>query len=777
MPLRGVGHSRLVGDEEPYFKSLAELDAWFAQPHAKLSGVLGYQSRPLTEGQSGSRGKLLVCHDYKGGYTESPAGLCYTFNFWSLCDTFVYFSHHRITVPPSGWTNAAHKQGTKMLGTLIFEGGAEADCLQLIVGCAQRTNLGPTTLTGNIPLSKHYAALLAELAYQRGFDGYLLNFECPLKQGGFEEARALTAWITLLRAELQTKVGPHAQAVWYDSVIIDGRLRWQDRLNNYNLPFFLASDAFFTNYTWPPNYPLLTAQYFMSLDPALVNGSSPDTNSLFSAKSLQSIFTGVDVWGRNQYGGGGFNSYRAIHHIDPKSLGLSVAFFGQAWTWESEQDKPGWNWDQWWDYERKLWIGPPNAGDVVPVPDPPKKRPGIPDIDEGPFMPMTAFFEDLPPPDPARFTFYTSFSPGVGHSWFVDGTKVLETEKGWTDVDKQCSIGNLVWPRPNPVWEGDEREEAVPTASSRLDMTDGFNGGNTLKLSFTCAGSTAEDAFFRSIWLPVQSLNVTVQRSYEVCLVYKTTAGDGIDLDFGVSVKALSNESNHTSDVVVEQAIVSELSEGWSQQNLKFTTSSPLGSAQVAAGLVIGFAAEDPSLPCNFSISLGQLAIYPSPPPPPVSVGTPAILWAKFEHSSNRTVPLSVVEGVLTWDTSSSFPRFSSIRTTSPEDPNPAWILEDNPTYRFPTFTYFNIYVLPFTPDTHTMNPTTAVFIGTTGLDGRANRFYVEPQCLPASVEGCSATRFYVQGVTSSGEVLGWDRCAYVDYVKLALGMTVSGVV
>ncbi len=35
----------------------------------------------------------------------------------------------------------------------------------------------------------------------------------------------------------------------YDSVIFNGQLRWQDRLNSYNLPFFLPSTGFFTNYT------------------------------------------------------------------------------------------------------------------------------------------------------------------------------------------------------------------------------------------------------------------------------------------------------------------------------------------------------------------------------------------------------------------------------------------------------------------------------------------------------------------------------------------------
>lgn len=60
MPLRGKGHSNLVRDEAPYFKSLAEFDTWFAQPHDNLSGVLPYQPRPYVDGRSDSRGKLLV---------------------------------------------------------------------------------------------------------------------------------------------------------------------------------------------------------------------------------------------------------------------------------------------------------------------------------------------------------------------------------------------------------------------------------------------------------------------------------------------------------------------------------------------------------------------------------------------------------------------------------------------------------------------------------------------------------------------------------------------
>jgi len=136
------------------------------------------------------------------------------------------------------------------------------------VGQLPKSKTGPALPSSTtLPLSPHYARVLADLAQQRGFDGYLLNFECPL-QGGFEQTRALAGWITILQSELKVKVGPHAQAIWYclyfskegkhvltaglcryDSVIFTGHLRWQDRLNSLNLPFFLSSTALFTNYT------------------------------------------------------------------------------------------------------------------------------------------------------------------------------------------------------------------------------------------------------------------------------------------------------------------------------------------------------------------------------------------------------------------------------------------------------------------------------------------------------------------------------------------------
>jgi mannosyl-glycoprotein endo-beta-N-acetylglucosaminidase len=99
----------------------------------------------------------------------------------------------------------------------------------------------------SVPVSSYYAEVFADLAKERGFDGWLLNVEVGL-QGGAEQARALAAWVTLLQQEMFKRVGPHSQVIWYDSVTVRGDLWWQDRLNALNLPFFLNSGGIFTNY-------------------------------------------------------------------------------------------------------------------------------------------------------------------------------------------------------------------------------------------------------------------------------------------------------------------------------------------------------------------------------------------------------------------------------------------------------------------------------------------------------------------------------------------------
>ncbi|TFK35083.1 glycoside hydrolase family 85 protein [Crucibulum laeve] len=756
MPI--LGSTNPPETSKPYFKSLKELDGW-KPSGSKSDGILEYVPQAASSFTTG-RGKLLVCHDYKGGYTESPFALTYTFNFWSSCDVFVYFSHHRVTIPPPGWITAAHRQGVKMLGTLIFEGGGEEDCLRLLVGKMPSSKTGHVeqpTESFSLPLSPHYARVLAELARERGFDGYLLNFECPL-QGKTEQTRALAAWITLLQAEILDKVGPHGETIWYDSVIVTGRLAWQDRLNSLNLPFFLSSSGLFSNYTWRPDYPTLTAQYFLSLD-SVLTGDAPEHQHHVSRKTLQDIYMGVDVWGRGSHGGGGLGCYKAITHIAPESLGLSVALFGQAWTWESEQDKEGWNWDKWWEYESKLWVGPVKG--EVEVPEAPR-RPNEPECLHGPFLPINSFFTRHSPPDPYDLPFHTTFSPGVGRAWFVQGVKAFESKNGWTDVDKQTSVGDLVWPRPILSWE-DDREDELPEASSHLIMDDAWNGGSCLQLTLTDKGSEAELAAYRCIWIPVQSLTITPGRPYQATTIYKVKAPqDGIDLEVGLAVKSLSADGKAEAiDVTVN--VEEDLTTDWRKLSIEFNAPFEHGTT-AAIGLIVAIVSEDPSKPLEVSFLLGQLNVFPTVPENVRSEHDALLLWADFQRDSTTSSSTSL-SGTLLWEVAASLPHLSTLRIISAEDPISAWHLQPSSGTWFPSFVYFNIYAQPYTDEYTVGKADDAVWIGTSGLNAGRNTFAMVQENLPSSyaLGSIKKVRLYIQGLSDRGDILKWNRCVYVD--------------
>lgn len=73
---------------------------------------------------------------------------------------------------------------------------------------------GPVSTVEYAPPSMFYIDCLVSLAVERGFDGYLLNIECPLPEGE-ADVRLLVRWISLFRSKLIQAIGPHAQLIWY----------------------------------------------------------------------------------------------------------------------------------------------------------------------------------------------------------------------------------------------------------------------------------------------------------------------------------------------------------------------------------------------------------------------------------------------------------------------------------------------------------------------------------------------------------------------------------
>ncbi|CAM9647193.1 unnamed protein product [Ascophyllum nodosum] len=265
------------------------------------------------------RSRLLVCHDLAGGYGEDRwvegggYDRAYRMYDWGIIDIFVYFSHNLVTIPPAGWTDVAHRHGTRVLGTFITEWG---EGLNL---CAK--------LLQSEEVAERAATKLAQIAVDHGFDGWLVNIEnkiVPVENVGrmvyFVEC--LTAKMRAAKAEqgIPLHLGKSsATVIWYDSVTTDGNLKWQNRLNSKNRVFFDACDGIFTNYHWARNYPTDCA--------------------LEAAGRRLDVYMGIDVFGRGTWGGGGFHVDSALRVI--QNAGVSAALFAPAWTLQNKTSGGG----------------------------------------------------------------------------------------------------------------------------------------------------------------------------------------------------------------------------------------------------------------------------------------------------------------------------------------------------------------------------------------------------------------------------------------------------
>ncbi|CAI2373047.1 unnamed protein product [Moneuplotes crassus] len=269
------------------------------------------------EAVTGKR-KVLVCHDIPKGINEDD--ICfnnfnrskgYRFEHWENIDTFVYFSHNRLTVPPAAWITQAHKHGVKILGTLIFEwDDGKRGCKEMLDGVLTYQGKVIDEDLGAL----FYAEKLCEIAKFFKFDGYLMNFESDIPQEYVEKA---LQFLEYLKMRLKDEVGSHSELCWYDSVITtDGKVRWQSALRECNKAFFDVCDTFFTDYHWRPNY----------LDESL----------LLAGDRSYDIYYGNDIYGRGTYGGGIFNTHVALNEICKRPL--SIALFATAYFYENNYE-------------------------------------------------------------------------------------------------------------------------------------------------------------------------------------------------------------------------------------------------------------------------------------------------------------------------------------------------------------------------------------------------------------------------------------------------------
>ncbi|KAM3847089.1 cytosolic endo-beta-N-acetylglucosaminidase isoform 2-T3 [Vipera latastei] len=248
--------------------------------------------RGLEEDQTSTKGRFRPGLRFiQGAKVRDP----YLFYHWCYVDIFVYFSHHLVTIPPVVWTNAAHRNGVLMLGTFITEWIEGEKICQSFLASEEEAYLA-------------VAKQLAAIAEFYRFDGWLINIENSLHVAA---AQKMPHFLQQLTAEVHRLV-PGGQVLWYDSVLKNGELKWQNELNEQNKVYFDVCDGFFTNYNWKEEHLLRTRE---------------------AASSRQTeVYVGVDVFGRGDVVSSGFDTKKSLQMI--REQGLSVALFAPGWVYE-----------------------------------------------------------------------------------------------------------------------------------------------------------------------------------------------------------------------------------------------------------------------------------------------------------------------------------------------------------------------------------------------------------------------------------------------------------
>lgn len=359
-----------------------------------------------------------------------------TFTYWQYIDTLVYWggsSGEGLIVPPSpDVTNAAHRNGVPVLGTVFFPMYAHGGKMEWLNDFLKKDE------NGKFPI----VPKLIEAAELYGFDGWFFNQET---EGSEEEPLTkehADLMIELIRAFKEQSDGK-LSIMWYDSMTKDGVMDWQNALTDNNASFLMneakktIADEMFLNFWWTDEEYAGQELLKASKEKAEVLGIDP-----------YSIYAGVDVQQDGIYTPIRWDLFEAGVGKTFTSLGL----YCPSWTFFSSKMMD--------DFERNenaLWVN--SKGD----PSVQQEVKGTLWRGISTYAIEKTAIKEIP--------FITNFSTGNGYSFFIDGEKVSEGD--WNNR----SMTDIL-----PTYRYIIENKGDNTLSAGLNFADAFYGGNSIKL-------------------------------------------------------------------------------------------------------------------------------------------------------------------------------------------------------------------------------------------------------------------------------------------------------
>ncbi len=471
----------------PYVLSIDELKAWTPDgPTADNALIATQELLPRFE-NTDTQFNPALSNDMEIAYLPDGMGNfanyseeqnqfnLYNFTNWSYIDKLVWFGgtwEENIQLPSAPWVNTAHKNGVKVYANVFFAPNAFGGSTAILQNFLEQDGDGDFVV---IPI-------MVEIMEHYNFDGWFINEEtnttADVGQLMYEFLRDLTTAVEAVGKDV----------MWYDAMLLNGTVDWQDRLNTNNSPFVQndedgnpgngfeqrVSSNIFINFFWGGTpFPL---------------DSRDRANEI--GRSEFEVFTGVDLWpGRNQpaFETGG-NAWMGWLHENPETPVTSLGLFASNCVFNNSQysefNTDPTDYVNFYSQERHMFAGAdrnPSTEDIS----------GFKGYTN--WIPAASTISELP--------FETNFNTGHGLKKFEEGTETSNSP--WHNMNDQDIL---------PTWQFAFSEGAFFNASWDFDIA--YNGGSSLKIDGDPVSPTLDD-------LLLYKTNLTLTPDSKIDIVYR----------------------------------------------------------------------------------------------------------------------------------------------------------------------------------------------------------------------------------------------------------------
>lgn len=343
----------------------------------------------------------------------------YAFGYWQYVDTLVFWggsaAEGLILAPNATVIDAAHRNGVKVYGTVFFPPAVYGGRLQWVRDFLQKDG-------SRFPV----ADKLAEVAKFYGFEGWFINQET---EGGDPQLAAdMRDFMKYARAK-----DPSVEYMWYDSMVEDGRIAWQNALNSSNDAYLNDPDpvahSMFLNFWWSA---------------AGLDSSRAAARAL--GRSEYELFSGIDTESN------GYNTSVNWNAVFPENAPhvTSLGFYRPEWTWKSSADRA-----DFYAKDARFWVGA--NGDPSDT------------TTTSPWKGLATYVAESSPITAKPFV--TSFNTGHGDFYNVEGRRVRDG--GWNNLSLQDVPPTYRW----------VVESSGTKLTPSIDFGDAYEGGSSLRLT------------------------------------------------------------------------------------------------------------------------------------------------------------------------------------------------------------------------------------------------------------------------------------------------------